>query len=234
MACPVSRRESGELNAKKSAPAAMTRIGKTYTVRGLAAAALRFVPLAPRAGMVWGLRRIDPALRESVMLTVARANGCRYCSYIHQEWAIRNGAGDDEIAELEGIDVTAFDRAKWSALVYARSLAENDFENVPAEILEDVAKYHSAGERRNIEAVALVMTIVNRSANTMDALLSRLRGAPASESLPAELVITTCLVATGPVLVPLLSLILRKSPRRLLREFRAFNAGTAADSAAAA
>jgi AhpD family alkylhydroperoxidase len=211
-----------------------TRIGATYTLRGLAAAIGRFVPLAPRAGLVWGLRRMEPALREQVMLTVARTNGCRYCRYIHQEWAIRSGVSDDEIAQLEGADPATFDRARWSALVYARVLVENDFADAPADVLEDVANYYSAGERRNIEAVAQVMTIVNRCANTMDALLSRLRGTPASESLPSELVVTASLLATGPIIVPVLSLILRKSPLRLLREFRAFTAGTPAGSSAEA
>jgi AhpD family alkylhydroperoxidase len=201
-------------------------IGNTYTLSQLAAAFKRFIPLAPRAGMVWGLRGIDPTLREEIMLTVAQTNGCRYCSYVHQEWAIRTGVSDDEIAQLEGTDPAAFDRAKWSALVYARSLTEHDFGRVPADILEDVAKHYSPSKRRNIEAAAVVMTIVNRSANTMDALLSRLRGAPASESSLAELVITTGLLAIGPAVVPALSLILGKSPLRLLKEFRAFTART--------
>ncbi|BBX30112.1 carboxymuconolactone decarboxylase family protein [Mycolicibacterium alvei] len=168
---------------------------------------------------------MDPAFREEVMLTVARTNGCRYCSFVHQEWAIRAGVSDEEIAQLEGTDPAHFDRARWSALVYARSLAESNFQSVPAEVLADVGKHHSRGEQRNVEAVALVMHIVNRSANTMDALASRLRGVPASESIPAEIAITAALFAVGPVIVPVLSLILRKSPLRLLREFRAFTAG---------
>lgn len=219
---------------KKSERTTGKPLGKTYTLGQLGAAVVRFIPLAPRAGLVWGLRRMDPSLREQVMLTVARANGCRYCIYIHQEWAIRTGASDVEIAELEGTDPEAFDRGRWSALVYARSLAENDFGKLPAEIVADTARHHSTGERRNIEAVALVMTIVNRSANTMDALLSRMRGEPVSPSLPAALVITGGLLTLGPLLVPALSLILRKSPLRLLREFRAFTAGEASNGTQAA
>lgn len=38
---------------KKSARADGKPIGKTYTLRELAAALVRFVPLAPRAAMVW-------------------------------------------------------------------------------------------------------------------------------------------------------------------------------------
>ncbi|MBF6355698.1 carboxymuconolactone decarboxylase family protein [Nocardia higoensis] len=215
----------------KSAGHPETSIGKTYTLRGLFGSTVRLLPLAHRAAMVWGFRSMAPDFREEIMLTVARANGCRYCSYIHQEWAIRTGVSNEEIAQLEGTDLARFDRAKWSALVYARALTEADFEKVPDEIAQDVAKHYTDGQIRNIKTVALVMTIVNRSANTMDALLARLRGRPQSSSIPAEVVITATLVATAPVIVPLLVLVLRKSPIRLWREFRAFNAGFALGSA---
>lgn len=198
--------------------------GKTLTLRELAAAARRLRPLVHRAGFVWILRQIDPAFREEIMLTVARANNCRYCSYVHQEWAIRAGASDDDIAQLEGADPASFDRAKWSALAYARALAEADFGPVPEEISKEAAKYFTRGDRRNIETVALVMSIVNRSANTLEALRSRLRGVPVSESLPAEITITSVLVAVSPFLLPLLSIVLRKSPQRLLRELFACSA----------
>ncbi|MFZ1174950.1 MAG: carboxymuconolactone decarboxylase family protein, partial [Mycobacterium sp.] len=190
----------------------------TYSLRELTAAVRRLAPLVHHAGMVWVLRQIDPAFREEIMLTVAQTNSCRYCSYVHQEWAIRAGVPDEEIAQLEGANPATFDRAKWSALAYARALAEADFGQVPEEISQEVAKYYTRGGRRNIEAVALVMSIANRSTNTVEAFRSRLRGVPASGSLPAEIAITSALVASSPVLIPGLSIVLRKSPNRLLRE----------------
>jgi hypothetical protein len=79
-------------------------------------------------------------------------------------------------------------------LAYARALAEADFGQVQAEISQEAAQYYTPRDRRNIEAVALVMSIANRSANTVDAFRSRLRGVPVSESLPAEIAITLALV----------------------------------------
>jgi AhpD family alkylhydroperoxidase len=196
-------------------------VGKTYSLRELAAAIRRLVPLAPHAGAVWLLRRMDPAFREKVMLTVAQANSCRYCSYVHQEWAIRAGVPDRELAQLEGADPATFDRAEWSALAYARSLAEADFGPVPEEISQEVAKYYTPRDRRNIETVALVMSVVNRSANTLEAFRSRLRGTAVSESLPAEIAISLALVAISPLLLPALSVVLRRSPLRMLRELNA-------------
>lgn len=58
---------------KKSARADGKPIGKTYTLRELAAALVRFVPLAPRAAMVWGLRRMEPSQREQRLLREFRA-----------------------------------------------------------------------------------------------------------------------------------------------------------------
>ncbi len=165
------------------------------------------------------------------MLTVAQTNSCRYCSYVHQEWAIRAGVSDEEIAQLEAADPATFDRAKWSALAYARALAEADFGQVPEEISQEVAKYYTRGDRRNIGAVAQVMSIANRSANTVEAFRSRLRGAPVSGSLPAEIAITSALIAVSPALIPALSILLRKSPQRLLRELHAYSAGVSPSAA---
>ncbi len=173
---------------------------------------------------------MDMRLREQVMVTVARANGCRMCSYIHQEWAIRAGVSDDEIAQLEGTHPAEFDRARWSAVGYARSLAENDFKQVPDQIFADAARYYSPGELRNIEVAALLMTMANRSVNTVDALFSRLRGVPVSQSLTSEIAITAALVAALPIGVPVLCLTLRKSPHRLVRDFRAFTDGEPTNS----
>jgi AhpD family alkylhydroperoxidase len=200
-------------------------VGNAYTLCELAAAVRRLTPLAHHAGRVWVLRQMDPAFREKIMLTVAQTNSCRYCSYVHQEWAIRAGVSDSEIAQLEGADPATFDRAEWSALVYARSLAEANFGPVPAEIAQEVAKYYTPRDRRNIEAVALVMSIANRSANTLEAFRSRLHGVPVSESLPAEIAITSALVALGPFLMPVLSIVFRKSPLRMLRELNASSVG---------
>lgn len=200
-------------------------VGQTYTLRELAAAVRRLGPLLHHAGAVWILRQIDPGFREEIMLTVARANGCRYCSYVHQEWAIRAGVSDTEIAQLEGADPATFDRAKWSALAYAAALANADFGPVPEEIAQEAAKHYSPRGRRNIETVALVMSVVNRSANTLEAFRSRLRGAPVSESLPAEVCITVALIAISPILLPALSIVLRKSPHTILRDLFAHSAG---------
>jgi len=206
-------------------------VGKVYSLRDLADAVCRLASLVHHAGMVWVLRQIDPAFREEIMLTVARTNGCRSCNYVHQEWAIRAGVSNEEIAKLEGADPATFDRAKWSALAYARALAEADFGQVPEEISQEVAQYYTRRDRRNIEAVALVMSIANRSANTVDAFGSRLRGVPVSESLPAEIAITLALVAVSPTLIPVLSIVLRKSPQRLLRELHAYSAGVSPSAA---
>lgn len=205
------------------------RFGRTFNLREWLMAILHLIPRMNRAWAVWGRHRMDPAFREQIMLTVARSNGCPYCSYHHQEWAIQAGASDEEIAELEGTDRVNFDRAKWSAFVYARALAENDFGGVPAEIRSDVAKYHSPDELCDIETVARAMSFANRSANTADALFFRRHGIQASDSLLAEIVIALNILMLSPVIVYALCRTLRKSPPQFLREIRDIHRRHAAD-----
>jgi hypothetical protein len=56
----------------------------TFTAAELAAAVSVLLPRVPRR--VWataGARRIDPRLREIVLLAVSEANRCRYCQAAH-------------------------------------------------------------------------------------------------------------------------------------------------------
>lgn len=203
-------------------PSAMSprRFGRTYTLPQWLAAIGALIPRSGSIWAVWGRHRITPAFREAIMLAVARSNGCPYCSYHHQEWAIKEGASDDEIANLEDIDPGSFDRAKWSAFVYARSLAENDFGPIPTAIAGDAQKHYSPSQLRDIETVARFMTFANRSANTTDALFFRRRGVPVSDSLPAEIVIAAAVFILSPLIVVGLCVTLRKSPLQFLREIR--------------
>lgn len=203
-------------------PAARGHIGKTWTLPELAEEFSRLRPLVPRAVVVLASHGLDPKLREKIMLSIAKVNGCRICSYAHQEWAIQVGVSDEEIAHLEGIDPEIFDRATWSALVYARALTEHRDGQLPVGVSEDVRKHYGPDELRDIEAISIFINLVSRSVGTVDALVSRLRGGAGSDSLAAELVIAGALLATTPLTIPVVSLILRRTPRRILREFRAF------------
>jgi AhpD family alkylhydroperoxidase len=144
----------------------------------------------PDVAAIWGAQRLDPKLREEVMLAVAQANACRWCTLAHRQWALAEGVTDAELAALENRDSRRFDRRTWAAVAWADARARADLGRVPAEFENELARYYSAAERDDLDVVTTVMTIANRCANTFDALIARLRGHPVPGSrLPDELLI---------------------------------------------
>ncbi len=83
---------------------------------------------------VWLKEEVDPGFREELMLAVSRLNGCRFCSWGHHEWAQISGVSDEELAQLEQLDPSGFDRRKWVAISYVRALVKENFERVQPEL----------------------------------------------------------------------------------------------------
>jgi len=125
---------------------------------------------------IWGSRRLDPKLREEVMLAVARANACRLCTMAHRRWALAEGVSDAELAALENQDAAQFDRRTWAAIAWADARARADLGPAPAAFEDELGRHYTPAERDDLELVMIVMTIANRSANALDALLAWLRG----------------------------------------------------------
>jgi AhpD family alkylhydroperoxidase len=112
----------------------------------------------PEAGAIWGARRLDPKLREEVMLAVARANACRLCTTAHRRWAVAEGVSDAEIAALEIQNAAQFDRRTWAAIAWADARARADLGPAPTEFEEELARYYTPAERDDLELVTIVMT----------------------------------------------------------------------------
>ena len=96
---------------------------------------------------IWGGRRLDPAFREQIMVAVAQVNECRYCSFVHQAWASHTGVSNEELTQIEGMNLTDFDRRKWLALAYSRARAEADFGPVAAELAHEFQESFGEQER---------------------------------------------------------------------------------------
>ncbi len=196
---------------------------RTYTLGQIARDASRVTPLLPEALNIWFGGKMDPKFREEIMVAVARANDCRYCNYMHTQWALYEGVPPEELARLSGIDPEHFEHGRftektWLALVYARAVSAGK----PAqELVKKAQTVFSRAELRQIETVARVMTIANLTGNTWDALLSRLQGNPAKEgNLTDELAVSGLFWLAAPTAAVYLVAISGKAPLRLLREFR--------------
>jgi len=178
----------------------------------------RLAALVPELGtmyQVWLRQEVDPGFREELMLAVSRLNGCRYCSWGHHEWAQISGVSNQELAQLEQLDPSGFDRRKWVAISYARALVKEDFRRVQPELRRAVQHKYSPREIRQIELIANVMDVGNRTSNTFDAMLSRFKGAPASHSrIFDELILSGVFLAVAPAVV----LYLSRASKRPIRE----------------
>ncbi|MCA9774835.1 MAG: carboxymuconolactone decarboxylase family protein [Myxococcales bacterium] len=198
---------------------------RTTTIPRLLADLVAIARVGPAAARVWFARSLDPAFRERIMVAVAQVNGCRYCTFMHRAWAQAAGATDAELAALEaldGVEPGAFDRREWTAIQYARALADAEFGPVDPALVAAVRDAWGARGRADVEAVARVMTFANRAANTLDAFLSRLRGAPDPNGrLVDEVLIALGVVLGGaPMLIPLM-IWRRQGPLAIWRALRA-------------
>jgi len=155
---------------------------RTYRISEFARGLRRIWSSRREVSAIWRRERVPPAFREKIMVAVAEVNGCRFCSFAHREWALDEGVSEEELAQLEGMRPEDFDRRTWLAVVYARSLAAEDFGPVDSSLEREIAEVFSEEERSDIEVVAHAMTVVNRSANTLDALSARWDGHPAEGS----------------------------------------------------
>ena len=81
------------------------------------------------------------------MVAVAAVNSCRFCSYIHREWALRVGLPQDELAALEGLDADSFDARRWAAIAYVQAFARSDFQSVPEPIKTHFQAFYNTREQ---------------------------------------------------------------------------------------
>lgn len=156
-----------------------SRIPRTYTLPELFTDLRSIFGRLPSLLSIWGGGRLPRALREQVVVAVAKVNACRMCEHAHTRMALEAGVTNAELAALENMDEAVFDRRTWLAIAHARQRTQSDF----APVLEPASEDALIGELghqtySDVEDVARVMTVANRIANTLNALSDRRRGRP--------------------------------------------------------
>lgn len=179
---------------------------RTITARDFIGSLFSLAGEAPTIYEIWGKHELDPGFREELMLAVAKLNECRYCSWGHHEWAHAAGVPEEELAQIEDMDIDSFDRRKWVALSYVRAFVSGKFGSVPGDLRREMRDNYTAHEIKEIELVVRIMDLGNRSANTWDAMLSRLKGNPAGDShIIDEAVLSGAFLAIAPVAIAYLA-----------------------------
>jgi AhpD family alkylhydroperoxidase len=177
---------------------------------------------APALAAIWRGRRLSPALREQVVVAVAKVNACRMCEHAHTRMALEAGVSNAELAALENMDEGAFDRRTWLAIAHARERTKADFVRpVPGRAPVLLVQELGAQMYRDVEDVARVMTVANRIANTLNALSDRVRGNPVPGSRLLDELVINVLFLPGAWLGTLVAAVRqRKSPFVIWRQAR--------------
>jgi AhpD family alkylhydroperoxidase len=217
---PLGRKRRRQAAAKAAASPLGGFRKRTMTAKEFVCGTSSLVAQTPTLYKVWVKHELDPGFREELMLAVAKLNDCRYCSWGHHEWAHIAGIPEEELAHIEQMDPTDFDRRKWLAISYVRALVEARFGAVAADLQKEMRAHYTEREVREITLVAKVMDISNRGANTWDSLLARLQGRPAAQSrLVDEAVLSVAFLAVAPVILVFLA---RASKRPIMDMARSF------------
>lgn len=122
----------------------------------------------PQIWSAYRRRRIDPRLREKIMVAVSEVNACRACTWAHTRMAIQEGISDEELDQLQLPH--GGDRRQRVALTYAIARAEAGAHMAPdPEIERALADTFTAAERRDIDAILRLIINANRTSNTIEA-----------------------------------------------------------------
>ncbi len=197
-------------------------VPSVYTLTELFADLGSVLTRAPALWTIWIGGRLPRALREQVIVAVAKVNACRMCEHAHSRMALEAGVSDAEIAALEDMDPSAFDRRIWLAITHARERTRANFAPVAEDASQEALNEAlSAQTRSDVENVARVMTVANRIANTLNALPDRWRGNPVPESRLFDELVINFLFLPGAWLGTLVAATRqRKSPFAVWRQAR--------------
>jgi AhpD family alkylhydroperoxidase len=149
-------------------PVTFTSIGET--VGDMIGVLRRAGPLAA----VYLRGRLDPELRERVMVAVSRVNACQGCTFVHEHWALRSGVSSDELATIGLGDLTRLDDRSRAAVLFATARAESRFRGpVPSGVAAEAASQLNPRELVAVEAVARAMAVANLSVSSVAAVRDR-------------------------------------------------------------
>ena len=136
-------------------------------------------------GAYIGPNAIEPKLNEAVMVTVNSVNSCPYCKGLHGELARMAGV-DDPMGLMDAQSAAECrERIDEPSITYARTFAEqNGRGEIEAKAYASLESVEGPGRARSVRALCWFLTWGSVGGNTINALLSRLKGAPKDGSSP--------------------------------------------------
>jgi AhpD family alkylhydroperoxidase len=154
---------------------------RIYTARSFSSDMRDAIQHIPQMRETMRSRRVSRAFTEKIMLVISQVNGCRYCSYFHTRMALTSGVDEVEIEKLMALETGEFPPEQAVALAFAQHYAESGCCPDP-EAEARFRKYYGPQVSGDIMNVIRMIKMGNLAGNTVDAFLSRLKGAPAPGS----------------------------------------------------
>jgi len=150
-------------------------------------------------------KRINAAFREKLMVAVSAVLDCKYCSWLHTEIALSKGVGREEIKKILGKEMGKLSEDEAIALIFAQHYSEMGG-RPEKEAEERFYKYYGKERARDILNYIRAIYFGNLAGNTVDALLSRIKGKPAEESnIWSELIIFLILSPYFFIILPIVA-----------------------------
>jgi len=165
----VSNTACATASTDRSDPSQRSQTGRTHTARTLGEDIDALVRAGPRLLSIYLTARLEPALRECVMVAVSRANACARCTRVHEAWALRAGVPTEELEQLGAGELAAIRGEHRPAVVYAAALAEARFKVISPDAQAVADEHLEPGRQRDIEAIARLISFANLSVNSAHA-----------------------------------------------------------------
>ena len=158
--------------------------------------------------------RVSKAFGKRIMLAVTAVNDCRYCSYAHAKTSAAHGVTREEADRLLAGDVGTVPEKEIRSVLFAQHYAETGG-NPDHDMVETLQHTYGPDVARDILAHIRMIPMGNLSGNTLDALLSRMRGSPAEGSRLVDELAVLGLLLTAPLIAA--AGLVRRAVRRIGR-----------------
>lgn len=141
--------------------------------------------------LIWNFPKIVGAMRdkkmtstfvEKIMTVTSAVNGCIYCSWFHAKQAISSGISEEEVKNMMELQFHADAKEhELMALLYAQHFAETN-RQPDSEMTKKLFNYYGERTAKHMILVIRMISFGNLYGNTWDAVISRLKGKPATDS----------------------------------------------------
>ncbi len=165
-------------NGTSAPPKQHSQPKRTLTPDNFFKTVANFVASSPVLARALVRPKLSFALREKIFLGVTSINDCRFCEWGHMHWAMAHGVPLEEVNQIlrhQTESLEAINPAEAAAILFAQHYAEQLDQFAP-ESIENLRKYYSDAQVKEILAYVRFITFTNLSGNTVDALLGRFSG----------------------------------------------------------